>query len=346
MTAADQAEQLALEATARDAAAAFGCAPGSRIAFVTRRENHVFRVTNDDGDWALKLHRPGYRTAREIESEAAVCGLMASAGIRVPAPVRSLAGPYVAQVGPEGEPWQATMQAWVRDASPIGDSARVFLGGARPSDETLREFGRTMALMHRCAEDVGTPEGYERPAWDAEGLVGESPVWGRASELPALDGATRSLVRAAEERLARELRGLERSARTYGPIHADLTMENVLRDEAGLVVIDFDDMGEGWYVFDIATACFFFTGHPDADAMIRAVLAGYAVERPLAPEDALAWHPLLLARALTYLAWSVERPDEEATAFHVAELAPRIAAAARTYLDTGSTGWTDLPVGS
>ncbi|MDQ4504245.1 phosphotransferase [Sinomonas sp. ASV322] len=329
---------------AQQAVAAFGCAPGSRVTFVTRRENHVFRVANDDGDWALKLHRPGYRTDREIESEAAMCELMASAGVRVPVPVRSLAGPYVAHVGAEGEAWQATMQAWVREASPIGDSADVFLGESRPSDGTLRDFGRTMALMHRCAETAGTPEGYERPAWDAEGLVGEAPVWGRASELPALDDGTRSLIRAAEERLAHDLRGLERSARSYGPIHADLTMENVLRDEAGLVVIDFDDMGEGWYVFDIATACFFFTNHPEAEAMIRELMAGYAVERSLAPQDALAWHPLLLARALTYLAWSVERPDEEATAFHIAELVPRIAVAARNYLETGHTGWADLPV--
>ncbi|KHL05597.1 phosphotransferase enzyme family protein [Sinomonas humi] len=329
----------------QQAIAEFGCPPDSRVAFVKHRENHVFRVANDDGEWALKLHRRGYRSDREIESEAAACELIGSAGVRVPHPLRTLGGSYVASVGSGEGMHQATMQVWVPNASPIGDSAAILAGGPRPADETLFDLGRTMALMHRCAEQAQTPPDYERPAWDAEGLVGAAPLWGRASELPALDVRTRSLVLELEQRLRLELGALRKSARTYGPIHGDVTMENVLRDEDGLVVIDFDDMGDGWYVFDVATACFFFTGHPEAERMIERTMEGYAVERVLTPEDARAWHPLLLARALTYLGWSVARPTEEATAFHIAEVLPRVAAAGRRYLDTGRTGWPDLPVG-
>jgi Ser/Thr protein kinase RdoA (MazF antagonist) len=329
---------------ARQAAAAFGCAPDALIAFVKRRENHVFRVADGGSEWALKLHRPGYRTDREIESEALVCELMAAAGVRVPSPIRSRSGSHIAHVSSGRETYQATLQQWVPDARPIGDSAQVYLGGRGPDGSTLRELGRLIALMHRCAERTGTPEGYERPAWDAEGLVGDRPLWGRASELPSLDDAARQLLRTAEERLAEDLAALGRSSKAFGPIHGDLTMENILRDKAGLIVIDFDDMGEGWYLFDLATASFFFTNHPEAEGMIRHVVAGYTAERPLGPEDALAWHPLLLARALTYLGWSVERPDEQATAFHLGELLPRVAAAARNYLDTGRTGWPDLPL--
>lgn len=329
----------------QQAMAEFGCAPDSRVTFVKHRENHVFRVTDDHGEWALKLHRAGYRSDREIESEAAACDLIGSAGVRVPHPLRTRSGSYVAHVGSGEGTLQATMQVWVPDARPIGDSAAVLAGGPRPADETLFDLGRTMALMHRCAEQGQTPPGYERPAWDVEGLVGADPLWGRASELPALDARTRSLVLELEQRLRLELGALGRSARTYGPIHGDLTMENVLLDDDGLVVIDFDDMGDGWYVFDIATACFFFIGHPEGKLMIDRTMEGYALERALTPEDARAWHPLLLARALTYLGWSVARPTEDATAFHIAEVLPRVVAAGRRYLDTGHTGWPDLPVG-
>jgi Ser/Thr protein kinase RdoA (MazF antagonist) len=333
-----QVSVLALRAVAE-----FGLAPDSRITFVKHRENHVFRVANDDGEWALKLHRPGYRSDGEIESEAAVCELMASAGVRVPLPLRTIGGSHIAHIDCGGHTHQATMQVWARNARPIGDSADVFLGGPRPTDATLQDLGRTIAVMHRCTELNGPPEDYDRPAWDADGLAGGAPLWGRASELPALNDQSRSVIRAAEQRLHRELRDLERTRKTYGPIHGDLTMENVLRDDDGLTVIDFDDMGEGWYVFDLATAFIFLTNHSEADAMITQLAGGYAVERSITTEDARAWHPLLLARALTYLGWSVTRPDEEATAFHIRELLPHFTAAAHRYLESGHTGWPDLP---
>ncbi|GAA4155391.1 phosphotransferase [Leifsonia shinshuensis] len=340
-TATDPAEELA-----RRALGDFGIDREAALRFANRRENVVFRVTSGSAEWALKVHRPGYRTDREIESESAFLESAARAGVNVARPLRRRDGSHVAHVtDAQGAVAQVTAQEWLPAATPIGSSPDTFTGRSRPAAAHLRELGRTIAALHDCAERSGAPEGYDRPAWDAAGLCGPAALWGRASGLPALTPGQRATLAQAQDTLATELAALERSAATYGPIHADLTLENVLLSAGRIAVIDFDDCGEGWYLFDLATSAFFLTGHPEADALLAALLDGYRERRTLTAADAAAWQPLLLARSLSYLAWSVERPDEEATRFHLEHLLPRIVRASSLYLATGRTGWPELVLG-
>jgi Ser/Thr protein kinase RdoA (MazF antagonist) len=330
--------------TARRSLHLFGIDDQARIQFVNRRENIVFRVTSGENDWALKVHRPGYHTDSEIQSESALLETLTGAGVSVPTPVRRADGSHVARVvDADGTSTQVTIQRWLASAVPLGSSPLTFTGHARPTDAQLVQYGRTIALLHRCWERTGTPPGYDRLAWDAAGLSGPNALWGRASRLGGLTREQRETFEQAEEQLAQDLAGLPRTPSTYGPIHGDLTLENILESERGLSVIDFDDCGEGWYLFDLATACFFLTGHGESEEMVGAVLRGYRSERSLSVADRQAWHPLLLARALSYLAWSVDRPEVEATQFHLDSVLPHAFRASLLYLSTGRTGWTDLP---
>ncbi|MCI0157618.1 phosphotransferase [Leifsonia shinshuensis] len=337
----DSADDLA-----RRALSDFGFSGAADLRFVTRRENLVFRVTADAGEWALKVHRPGYHTDSEIESEAAFLRSLAGAGVGVARPLPRVDGSHLAHVtDARGATVQVSMQEWLPSATPLGSSPDTFTGRACPAEADLRELGRTIALLHDCAERSGAPVGYDRHAWDAAGLCGPGALWGRAGDLPTLTHSQRATLVDVEGAVARDLRRLDRSPASYGPIHADLTLENVLVSGGGIAVIDFDDCGEGWYLFDLATACFFLTGHPRGGELVAAVLDGYRAQRPLTRHDAEAWQPLLLARALSYLAWSVDRPDEEATAFHLEHLLPHIIPAASRYLATGRTGWPELVAG-
>ena len=42
----------------------------------------------------------------------------------------------------------------------------------------------------------------------------------------------------------------------YGLIHCDFLPENLLKDGKTLRIIDFDDCGYDWHLFDIATSMF------------------------------------------------------------------------------------------
>lgn len=332
-----------IDRTARRALCEFGIDADATITFVNQRENIVFRVQHHTGDWALKLHRAGYRTDNEIRSEADVLAALSAAGIRVIEPVRALNGGYLGVVRTDsGAVQQASVQLWLPNTSTLGSSPEIYEGHERPSRSQLEALGSLTARMHRHFETSGVPHDYDRKAWNATGLVGDGSLWGRASSLPSLTPDQEDLICRVEARLNVDLAQLPVDKRTFGPVHGDLTVENVLTDENGLVLIDFDDSGEGWFLFDIATLYFFCSNHPESATILQSIVDGYGRVRELTEADVAGWHTLLLARALTYLAWSADRPGDPASVFTEDVLLPDIVLAAETYLESGRTHWDQL----
>jgi Ser/Thr protein kinase RdoA (MazF antagonist) len=163
--------------------------------------------------------------------------------------------------------------------------------------------------MHGLADGWLPPEGFTRPSWDAEGLVGARPVWGRFWDSATGDEDAARLTR-ARHAIAEWLAARPSGGGDFGLIHADLVRENVLVDGAGVSFIDFDDCGFGFRLFDIATALLKNIDEPDLAALQEAVIASYSSLRALpdGAKDDLPW--FMAIRALTYLGWANDRPDE------------------------------------
>jgi Ser/Thr protein kinase RdoA (MazF antagonist) len=64
-------------------------------------------------------------------------------------------------------------------------------------------------------------------------------------------------------------------------IHADLHLDNALFHRGEVQVIDFDDCGHGYLVYDLAVALWELRHRPDYQAFQDAMLAGYGSVRPL-----------------------------------------------------------------
>lgn len=325
---------------ARSALDRFAVPADAAIAFVKFRENHVYRVSGPGYDYSLRMHRPGYRTDAHLYDEVATLDRLARQGVAVPVPVTTDAGDFVAVVtDAAGRRRQATLQAWIDGARGFGDSGAVFEGAVTPDAAELAQLGALIAQLHALASKTGTPEGYGRPAWNVRGLTGPTALWGVASSLAGLDDDARRVLDAADARVAEALADLPTGPDAFGVIHADMTFENVLVSSDGLIALDFDDSGEGWYLFDLATTAFWCTPHPQSARLVQALFDGYTARRPLAPADLGGWDALLLARGLSYLGWAAERPDDPTSAFHLDVLAPWIVEASRRFLATGATGW-------
>ena len=144
----------------------------------------------------------------------------------------------------------------------------------------------------------------DRQDWDHGGLSGPNWAWGDPLRLAELTGSDLETVKSAIERMREMLTSYGAHPTRYGPIHADLTPENVLRTHSGLVVIDFDDSAQGWHLFDIATALNFFRPHPRYE------------------EYRVAMFDAVFARALTYLAWAADRRGDDTAEFVVQEFLP------------------------
>ena len=94
-------------------------------------------------------------------------------------------------------------------------------------DHTFGNLGELAARVHNQAVSWQLPEGFVRHAWDAEGLAGERPFWGRFWEIRKATNAERDLLQRARERIYDELTALPKSPGSYSMIHADFAAENI-----------------------------------------------------------------------------------------------------------------------
>lgn len=290
---------------------------GAPCKLVARRENHVYRVETAAGPRALRLHRPGLRSTAELQSELDWMAALAANAIAVPEPQRTLDGARFTQ----RHGVVADMLLWI-DGQPMGLDGRLARLPDAPA--SYRALGAEMARMHDVCDAWAPPPGFDRPAWDVDGLIGPAPLWGRFWENPLLTPDQRILLVAARD-LARERLSARESAMDFGLIHADLVPENVILTGDGLVMIDFDDGGWGARAFDVATAANRAVREDNAGALIEALVEGYAARRPLDRADLGLFQAL---RAFTYVGWIVPRigePGARARADRIIALAESMA---------------------
>ena len=273
---------------------------GAEWSLVAARENHVFKVSARDGrPYALRLHRRGYRSDAELKSELDWMGALASGGLNVPTPIVSTEGSHLHCV----HDVQVDVLSWLSGA-PLGETGRPL--DAPDRQGAFRRIGEQMARLHEISDAWTPPSDFSRWSWDSAGLLGERPLWGRFWENPTLSREDRALFEAARRRAAERLSAIEGDL-DYGLIHADLVRENLMIDGDEVSLIDFDDAGWGFRLFDVATFLFKNRAEPDFEALRAAFLEGYRSQRTL-DVDALGLFTLL--RAFTYVGWIVERMDE------------------------------------
>jgi Ser/Thr protein kinase RdoA (MazF antagonist) len=113
------------------------------------------------------------------------------------------------------------------------------------------------------------------------------------------------LERTLRERLGAFGAGPDR----FGLIHADTRLANLLVHEGTTAVIDFDDSGFGWYLYDLGTTVSFFEDDPAVPALVAAWLDGYrAAGGALTADDlAQAW-TFIAFRRLLLTAWIGSHP--------------------------------------
>lgn len=301
-----------------DALSAWGL-EGASAELIAARENAVYRVDRTGkAPLALRFRRPGYRTRDEMRSELQMMDALGSAGLFVPNPVRSPGGELLQTVGGH----DTDILEWVE-----GKAISELTGMARLT--AFQRLGALAARVHTVFDNWDIPESFKRPSWDREGLTGENPLWGRFWENPALDGAQKSLLKEGRKEAAARLAALE-DGLDYGLIHADMVGENVLAGDSGPALIDFDDAGFGFRLFEIATILQHQLEAPDYHDIRAAVLEGYGIRQTPDPDGLELF---LLLRSWTYLGWIITRLEEPGGQERCAKFITRCTRRTRQWLD-------------
>lgn len=302
----------------------YGLPPDAPLARLNLSENETWVA----GDLILRLHRPGYHSPNEIRSELA--WLEALRGGEALRCVR---------------PWPACDGSLLQTA---GD--RLVVGferiGGRELDaggelcEWLGQLGAISARLHRQARGWTRPGWFARKRWDAETILGPAAHWGDWRAAPGLEAGSREVLERLGRDLCARLHEIGTGPQVFGLIHADLRLSNLLADGAGLWVIDFDDCGFGWWMFDFAAAVSFIETDPAVPDLAARWLEGYRSLAPLAREQAALLPVMVMLRRLQLTAWLASRAGNDTAAeFGGPEFTHGTAALAERFLARGPGGF-------
>jgi len=269
----------------------------TRLSLLCISENATFRA--DDPARAqplvIRVHRPGYHGINEIKSELDwITALRNQAVLNTPRPLPTRNGQLIAEFEHAG----ATRQV----------VAFEFVSGREPAaSDDLRagfeQLGQLTARLHQHSREWQRPAGFERKTWNFATTLGAQPHWGDWRDAPGLSAAGANLLGRCVERLRAELEAYGEGADRFGLIHADLRLANLLVAGEKLTVIDFDDCGFGWYLYDFAAAISFIETSPQIPVLQKAWVAGYRSVCPLSVDDENALPMFVMLRRILVAAW-------------------------------------------
>ncbi|WP_330346762.1 phosphotransferase enzyme family protein [Streptomyces sp. NBC_00582] len=309
----------ALTAYGRDGALA-----EARLLSLSENATYLCTFTDTPDPLVLRLHRPGFRSLPQIRSELMwIERLRADGAVATPAVVPTPAGePAASFRGPDGVLQHAALFEFAPGAEPdTTDFADV-----------MEVVGRETAALHEHASRWRRPATFVRPDWDLDNLIGAASLWGRWSDNPDVSPGDAEVLARAEEKLTRELDAYGRSPAVFGLIHGDLRAANLLVATDAVRLIDFDDCGSGWFLYDLACSLSFVEHDPRAAQWVASWLRGYESRRALREEDVRAVPALVMLRRLMLVAWVHKRGDTPFAASLRPAFAAQSARLARRYL--------------
>lgn len=253
----------------------------------TKRIRQLFFVSSARGNFLLRMYDPlpiegetrvDRHLAAKLRSEAAIrsqmlwlADLRRDMRLPVPEPVPTLHGSLAGCAAGGGTFRSFALLRW------IPGEVRAY--DLTPADAYA--FGSYIASLHRHAEKYSVPEGFVRPRWDADYLLGGSAQQWDLGErfLPKRQIETAVY---ASDRIRETCEEIGEPRNAFGIIHSDLHGENLVFHQGVMYAIDFDQCGWGYYMYDLALAYMALGQYRDSSELMQnALLEGYQRVRPL-----------------------------------------------------------------
>lgn len=277
---------------------------GSAVALLNVSENITYRVDPPGGaPVVVRVHRLDYHRPEEIRSELAWIEALRREGVvDTPAPLAGADGGCVQCISPgNGEPDRYAV-------------AFTFASGAEPAADAdlpgwFGQLGAVTAKLHGHAQRWTQPPTFSRKTWDWDAMFGPNPLWGPWQAGVGLDTGSTALLGRALDLVRTRLDLFGRTPARFGLIHADLRLANLLVEGEQLRVIDFDDCGFSWRLYDFAAAVSFFEHEPIVATLQDAWVAGYRTIAPLPEEDAAELPVFVAMRRFLLVAWIASHPE-------------------------------------
>ncbi|HVJ32134.1 MAG TPA: phosphotransferase [Terriglobia bacterium] len=276
----------------------YGFSPHARATLINHSENATYRIDDPtrENPTILRVHRHGYHSEQAIRSELQwLAALGRHDGIVTSQAIPARDGSLIQSVASSELP------------EPRHAVVFTFLSGQEPSEDDLlgpfERLGTVSAYMHDQARHWRLPAGFTRQVWDHDGALGQRAIWGRWQAGLGMTQAAEQLFARLSDTIRRRLEKFGRAQDRFGLVHADIRLANLLVEGDVTKVIDFDDCGFGWFLYDIGTALSFIEHRADVPELVDAWLRGYRRVATLSAEEEAEIPTFIMLRRLLLVAW-------------------------------------------
>jgi Ser/Thr protein kinase RdoA (MazF antagonist) len=283
---------------AQQALRAYDAHPDTSLSLLNVSENATFLAQDPErGRSVLRVHRLGYHSEPEIASELAwMDALRGQAGIRTPRIIPARDGRRIITVT---EPGTSNARHCVRFEFLPGTEPEIGQTGSH-----FEELGEITARMHEHARTWPRPAAFTRFHWDYDAAFGTESRWGRWQHGIGVGTEEHRVLARLDQALHARLTAYGKDGDRYGLVHADTRLANLLVHDGAVSVIDFDDSGFSWFLYDLGTSVSFFEHEPRVPALIDRWLDGYRRGGGrLTPRDEREIWTFILYRRLLLVAW-------------------------------------------
>lgn len=271
---------------------------GATARLINVSENATYLVEAPGGyRCVLRVHRQDYHTRNAIGCELAwMQDLGANGGVITPNTITGRNGEVIQESRVEGLPGSRYLVMF------------EFVEGVEPDENEdlvapFEELGEIAARTHVHSLSWQRPRDFERLIWNVETVYGAQPTWGDWRDAPAMTTQTKAVMQRLEDTVCRRLKAFGDGPERYGLIHADMRLANLLVHEGSTRLIDFDDCGLGWFLYDFAAGISFMEDHPQVPALKDAWVQGYRKVRPISEQEEHEMDTFIMLRRMALCAW-------------------------------------------
>ena len=293
-------------------------------------ENVTYHVAAPCGFQAvLRVHRLGYHSYRQIECELDwLEALSVDKIVDTHKVYLGRNGKYIQKYHLQGlkSPRLLVMFSFIAGHTPM-----ISVDEAR-NKQHFATLGRLAAQCHAHVLHWPKPENFQRPVWDEHAVFGATPIWGHWRDAPEVTPDIVSVLQQLERILRVRLAAFGRDRTRFNLIHADMRLANLLVAQDKIYLIDFDDCGWGWLLYDFAAAISFLEHDARVPTWKAAWLEGYRTVREINHAEEQEIDSFIMLRRLALLAWigsHQEAPEPQALAHGFAATTAHLA---RAYL--------------
>lgn len=260
-------------------------------------ENVTFHMIAQEGtQYIVRLNKANYHSLEELQGEIVwMDAIRQDTNLEIPDVISNKKG---------------TKIGYVEGCHPYGCYYSIFsfVEGKTISEkedgislETMKEIGALAAKLHAEVENNVSLRKLKRFTWNYEDLFGDNPRWGLWSDNLLLTQENRDTIGECLQIIEQKLLAYGKNSSNYGLIHSDLHMSNIMVENGRYKLIDFDDCGYGWFLFECGCSVMQF--NEQIEGYTQAWLNGYQRERCLTSEDLQMVWSFVLLRRIARIGW-------------------------------------------